>query len=207
MNNRKEIHERVLNASNIKELCAAYGEWASDYDADLLENMEYVAPMLTWNLLKAHLNGSDLHILDAGCGTGIVGELMHGDGYTMIEGLDYSQEMLCQAQSKHIYRTLFQADLTSRLDIASKTYDAIISVGTFTCGHVGPDSLMELIRIAKPEGLICFTVREKAWEEDAYEKVLQNMEDQGVWSRIIAEKADYIRQEGSSCYLCLFRRA
>lgn len=36
MSNRKEIHDRVLNASNKEELMDAYSDWADRYDSDLL---------------------------------------------------------------------------------------------------------------------------------------------------------------------------
>ena len=205
MTNRKEIHDRVLNASNPEELMAAYCEWADNYDGDLLGEMGYVAPMITSKLLQNHLENKDARIMDAGCGTGIVGELLHQDGYGNIEGLDYSPDMLDKAKAKGIYKTLSQADLTGTLDIEDATYDAIISVGTFTCGHVGPDALGELIRITKAGGHICFTVREQAWEEDDYRTKLRDFENNGLWELQELRTADYIQQEGARCKVCLYK--
>jgi len=55
-----------------------------------------------------------------------------------IDGLDSSQKMLKKAAEKQAYLNLTQADLTSSLNIPDNQYDAVISVGTFTCAHVGP---------------------------------------------------------------------
>ena len=205
MNKRKEIHERVLKASSKEELMAAYGEWADKYDNDLLGEMDYVAPMITSKLLQRYVIRKDARILDAGCGTGIVGECLHRDGYGNIEGVDYSRQMLDRASEKNIYDTLKQGDLTQKLDTADDTYDAVISVGTFTCGHVGAEAFDELVRITKPAGYICFTVREQAWEEGDYRTKIRDLEFNDAWKRQEFTTTDYIRQEGSKCKICLYK--
>ena len=205
MNKRKTIHNRVLNAASLEELMAAYGEWAAKYDHDLLGEMGYVAPMIASNLLKDHLIDKGARILDAGCGTGIVGGLLHEHGFRHIEGLDYSSPMLAQAGAKNIYQALHHGDLTATLEIADDVYDAIISVGTFTCGHVGPEAFDELVRITRPGGQICFTVREQAWEEENYQTKVGELEVRGRWQLQEMLTADYIRQEGARCKVCLYQ--
>ena len=138
MHNRKEIHDRVLNASTKEELMLAYHEWAEHYDQDLIDELSYVAPLEASRLLKSHVGQSTNRILDAGCGTGLVGECLREFGFTNIDGLDYSTSMLKKAEEKRVYSNLIQADLTASLDIADDYYDAAICVGTFTCGHIGP---------------------------------------------------------------------
>lgn len=205
MSNRKEIHERVLNASNTDELMSAYSEWADKYDTDLLDEMKYVAPVFATKLLQEYLDDKSSKILDAGCGTGIVGDVLNKAGYSNIVGLDYSSHMLGKAEEKQVYRDLQQADLTQRVDIDDNTYDAIISVGTFTSGHVGPSALKELVRITKPEGFICFTVRESAWTDDNYKEVVDRMTEEKLWKCEALNTVDYIIEEGAKCQLCLYR--
>ena len=204
MRTRRKIHDRVLNASNTEELMTAYREWAEKYDDDLLGEMGYVAPMIASKLLLSHLEDKGARIMDAGCGTGIVGELLHRDGCVHIDGLDYSPDMLEKAREKQIYQSLNRHDLTKPLDITTNTYDAVISVGTFTCGHVGPEAMNELIRITRPGGGICFTVREQAWEEDGYRTRLRGIENDGLWELQELRTADYIQQEGARCKICLY---
>ena len=205
MINRKEIHDRVLNASNKEELMAAYGEWADKYDSDLLDEMGYAAPVIAGKLLQNYLKNRAAHILDAGCGTGLVGEFMHQNGYLNIEGLDYSMPMLGKARGKGVYKSLSQGDLMSPLDIANGSYDAVISVGTFTCGHVGPEAMSELVRITKLGGYICFTVREQAWDEEDYKAKMDEIEKNGFWELLEESTAGYIQQEGSKCKVCIYQ--
>ncbi len=207
MSNRKEIHERVLNASNREELMDAYREWADGYDHDLIDEMGYVAPALAGRLLMDHVDDNAARILDAGCGTGLVGAFMHENGYQNVEGLDYSRDMLEKAEEKQLYKRLNRADLMRPLDMPGDVYDAVISVGTFTCGHVGPEAVNELIRITKPGGYICFTVREQAWKEDGYRTEMKKIETRGFWKKIAVNTADYIQQEGASCKICLYQVA
>jgi len=104
-----------------------------------------------------------------------------------------------------VYQTLIQCDLTQTLDIAENTYDAVISVGTFTSGHVGPGALGELVRITKPDGCICFTVRETAWQEDNYQDEIAKIEKNKSWKLLEEQTTDYIKQEGSACKVCLYQ--
>ena len=205
MGTRKPIHDRVLNASSKEELKAAYRDWADQYDSDLTNEMGYVAPQIASELLMKHLDDASAHILDAGCGTGLVGSIMHACGYTNIEGIDYSPDMLEKAAEKGIYRSLMEGDLMNALNIVDRKYDAVISVGTFTCGHVGPQAFDELVRITKPGGYICFTVRRQAWDEDQYGSKIKAITDAGAWKIKEMLTADYIQQEGSDCKACLYR--
>ncbi|MGB3210103.1 MAG: methyltransferase domain-containing protein [Desulforhopalus sp.] len=205
MTKRKAIHDRVLTASNKQELMQAYADWADVYDHDLIDEMGYVAPLIASSLLKENLESNFVNILDAGCGTGLVGACLHKFGFGSIDGLDYSPAMLKRAREKQIYRKLIEADLTAPLNISSNQYDAVICVGTFTCGHVGPEALYELVRVTRPKGHICFTVRDQAWEEDSYHKMIKNMEEKGMWKLLAETTKNYIEQEGSECKVCLYQ--
>ncbi len=205
MNPRSAIHDRVLNATDKDELAAAYAEWAQAYDHDLLDELGYVAPLIASESLVAQLDDRQARILDAGCGTGIVGTLLHQHGFTRIDGFDYSGDMLDQARSKSVYSELIQGDLMAPLAIPDDRYDAVISVGTFTCAHVGPQALPELARITRPGGRVCFTVRDQAWEEEPYRETLDALAEAGVWACVEERTTPYIEKEGSECRVCLYR--
>lgn len=207
MSARLAIHERVLHAKNREELMQAYGEWADHYEADLVEGEGYVAPVLSAELLRPYLPGKTARILDAGCGTGLVGVWLAEHGYTELTGLDYSAEMLDRAREKGVYGELLQADLNAPLDLRDAAVDAVICVGTLTLGHVGPGALRELARIVAPGGHVCFTVRDEAWAQDDYAGAIDALVAEGVWTPVERQTADYIRKEGSTCQLCLYRVA
>lgn len=113
--------------------------------------------------------------------------------------------MLDKAKQKNVYRELFQADLTNPLNIEDKTYDSIICVGTFTCGHVGPEALHELVRITKPKGYICITVREQAREQDPYRETIDKISHKGDWRLITEITTGYIIKEDTTCQICLYQ--
>jgi predicted TPR repeat methyltransferase len=205
MATRKEIHDRVLNATCKEELATVYGEWAEQYD--LIDEMGYVAPAIASQLLQGYAENQHIRILDAGCGTGLVGEDLRQNGYLNLEGFDYSVQMLERAKDKGVYTRLHQGDLTVRLDLPENNYDAIISVGTFTCGHVGPEAFDELIRVTKPGGYLCFTVRDQAWEEDNYRFAMDKIEKNGVWKCLEEKTTDYIQEDGSSCNVCIYQKS
>jgi predicted TPR repeat methyltransferase len=207
MSNRKAIHDRVLNATDKDELASAYSEWAAEYDRDLVDEMGYVAPAITSELLQQYLPDTRARILDAGCGTGLVGQALHQAGFHNLAGLDYSTDMLQQARAKGVYQALHQADLTATLDFPDDHFDAVVSVGTFTCGHVGPEAFRELIRVTRPGGCICFTVRDQAWEEDGYRPAMAALEKNGAWTRLEEKETDYIPREGANCMICVYRTA
>lgn len=184
---------------------AAYHEWAEHYDHDLIDELAYVAPLAASKMLNRYTEPSSTRLLDAGCGTGLVGECLRELGYANIDGIDYCKSMLNKAKEKQVYNSLIHADLTSVLDLADDHYDAAICVGTFTCGHIGPGAFHELIRVVKPGGYICFTVRDQAWQEEKYGAAIQAVENKGEWKLMEENVSDYIQQEGSLCKICLYQ--
>lgn len=133
-----------------------YGAWAATYDASFGKGWGYIAPREIARILKAELTEEDEPVLDIGAGTGLVAEHLRG---LFVDALDITPEMLQVARAKRLYRALIEADLTRPLDIADAQYGAVISCGTFTHGHVGPECLPELLRVTRPGALfVCGTI-------------------------------------------------
>lgn len=136
-----------------------YADWAARYDADLREGAGYRVPEVAVELLAARCPVTDATILDAGAGTGIVGELLHGEGYRAVHGLDMSPAMLAQAAAKGVYASLQQATLGEPLDLATDRFDAVVAVGLFGPTHAPAHAFDELIRVTRPGGHVVFTMR------------------------------------------------
>lgn len=200
-----ETLDRVYTAKNHQELMGAYGKWAKQYENDTVGAFGYVAHIATAKALVDVVDDKNSLILDAGCGTGLVGEQLTRHGFKNLEALDYSAEMLGEAEGKNIYSRHMQADLSKPLDIRDNTYDAIVCTGTFTYGHVTPDGFDELVRITKPGGAICFTVREGAYEDHGYAERLQKLESDGLWKLLDKFDTDYLKEENISCKMCVYR--
>ena len=103
MSDRPDIHEKVLNASSTSELMEIYDEWALVYEEDVAETWGYRGPSVTVGTLIEFVNPETCAVLDAGCGTGLVGALLQQAGFKQIDGIDYSEGMLEQARLKGAY--------------------------------------------------------------------------------------------------------
>ena len=125
-----------------------YADWAQSYDAGFAQDMDYRLPQLVATVL-AQVMQRDGAVLDVGAGTGLVAQHFARIDDVAMDALDISPDMLAVAGQKSLYRDTIVGDLTGRLDIGDARYDAIVSSGTFTHGHVGPDALDELLRVAK----------------------------------------------------------
>lgn len=199
--------DKVYTAQDHEQLMDAYKDWATDYDNDTVGRFGYVAHVATAEALDKVLDSKDAYILDAGCGTGLVGEELVKLGYSTMDALDYSQEMLDEAELKNIYKRHMQVDLSKPLDIEDNFYDAIVCTGTFTYGHVKAHAFDELVRITKPGGIICFTIREGAYEDYGYRQRMIELEQENSWELLGMEDTDYLTNEGITCKMCTYRVA
>ena len=195
---------KTLHVSNLDELKDLYKNW-NDYENDVINLAGYVGHKVTTDTLLKYLKNKQSKILDAGCGTGLVGQILYKNNYKNIVGVDFSQEMIDRALKKNVYQSLSLCDLTKKLEFDDGSFDAIICAGTFTCGHVGPKALNEMVRITKNEGYICFTVRKQEWEAAPYESIIQSLEGSKSWLEVERQTSDYNTQEGINCQLCLFQ--
>ena len=197
--------DKVYTAKNHEELMDAYRDWAADYDTDTVDHFGYVAHIASADALDMALDTKGAYILDAGCGTGLVGEELVKRGYAEMDALDYSKEMLDASKRKKIYRRHIQADLSKPLDIETDSYDAIVCTGTFTYGHVEASAFNELVRITKPDGIICFTIREGAYEDYDYRQRMIELEQEHAWELVGMHDTDYLKNEGVTCKMCTYR--
>lgn len=205
MGQRTAIHEQVLSAKNAEDLNQAYGAWASSYDDDLIHKWNYQGPAATVKWVTYHwpdlLPREEADVLDAGCGTGLVGVALHGEGFRLIHGLDYSADMLEQARAKGFYQSLEQVDLNQPLKTPNDYYDLVTCVGTFTSAHVRPAAIHELLRVTKSGGLVALTVRETYWREAEFAETLRRVQVDGSAVVLEMRTEPYIPTEGSMCKL------
>ena len=64
------------------------------------------------------------------------------------------------------------------IDIDNNYYGAIVSAGTFTHGHIGPNALDELLRVTKPSGLFVITIHSKVYVNQNFEQKFQDINEQ-----------------------------
>ncbi|MER8428633.1 class I SAM-dependent methyltransferase [Mesorhizobium sp. M1403] len=180
----KESHALDGDPSRLAHL---YRGWASAFDVDQAR-VGYCGPMIVAELagavqtayLAGHRNA--IAILDAGCGTGLVGVELERLGFRLIDGFDLSEEMAEKARQTGVYRhARGHVDLNGRLsDYSSATYDLTVCCGVLTLGHVRPDGLRELARVTRPNGFIIASTRKSYAETTSFEVQVQHLQDEGV---------------------------
>lgn len=153
----------VYAAKSPDEIARHYDAWAGTYDSEMAAS-GYRHPSIALALMARHVVPGPAPILDAGAGTGLVGEWLVLVGYPHVEGLDISAGMLAQAERKGVYAKLHKLPLGGDLPFADASFGAVISTGVFTTGHVGHEALPELIRLTKPGGALILTVKDTVWE-------------------------------------------
>ena len=152
------------------ETKALYQDWAQTYDHTMMSGLAYLSPMLVAAAVQ-ELCAKEARILDLGCGTGLLGHELSELGFVALEGLDYSAAMLDQARDKQIYQNLFEVDLNLPLTLEPQSYDALVSCGTFTHGHVGSACLPGLVELLKPGASLIATVHQDLWQAAGFEAV------------------------------------
>lgn len=147
-----------------------YADWADTYDSDFIESRGYVYHLRVVELFVNEDPQIKGPVLDVGCGTGIVGVALRDHGIEVVDGIDISPEMIAKSCDKKteaggsIYRNLIEADLSKSIDIEDNVYAGLISAGTFTHGHLGPESLDELWRVTAPGGVCVVGINAKHYD-------------------------------------------
>ncbi len=153
----------AYTATRPEEIAQIYDAWAESYDADMAK-VGYRHPAICLAHLARHVAKGEGPVLDAGCGTGLIGEWLAICGYRDAHGLDLSEGMLKMATGKQVYASLTRAALGTALPFPDHHFAAIVSAGVFTTGHVGAEGLDDLLRICRPGGVIVLTVKDGLWQ-------------------------------------------
>lgn len=169
-----------------------YKGWAKTYEDDVAGEYGYAGATETAGRFMAHCPDKSAHILDAGCGTGLVGQELAANGYKDLDGLDISPEMLAEAKKKGVYGKLIEADLTQRTSLGDDSYDSIVCAGTFTHGHVGTEGIDELVRVCRPGGVVCFSIHEDVYDDYGFEAAFQRLTKEGKAELIENAHLDYV---------------
>lgn len=156
-----------------------YNAFAETYDAEFADALGWEYPKAIAMVYREHADANDMPIADIGCGTGLVAEAL-GCKPEQIDGIDISQEMLTAAESKSLYRDTILADLTADLTPIKNDYGAVVSAGTFTSGHLGPEPLENLLDIARPGALFVIGVNKAFYLRAGFDPVIRDLELQGA---------------------------
>ena len=200
---QKDVDNKIpiYKLKTTNEIMKYYDEWGikNKYDQDMVD-WNYTGPKESVNVFKKYALNKNIKILDAGCGTGLVGVELKKYNYLNIDGTDLSKKLL-DLVPKGYYKKLEQTDLNKPINADDNTYGGILCVGTFTYGHVKPQALDEFIRITADKGLICFTINEGIYEKYGFDKKIKELSDKSFWSMKEFFKSDYIASKDVNAWL------
>lgn len=184
-----------------------YRKWAADYDHQMLDELGYTSPTKIAQQLSQYLPDTQSTVFDIGCGTGLTCVFLAEKGYTNLDGIDLSPDMVRVASERGIYRELLVGDVNQALERNDESYDAVISSGTFTHGHVGPEPLDEIFRILKPGGILACTIHQDLWTSMGFEEKLAALTAKGIASPVSCEMDSYYKDRDPEGWFCVYRKS
>lgn len=135
-----------------------FDQYAARFDEHLVKNLRYAGPKLLLDAIGPHVpSGARLDILDLGCGTGLVGEILLPMKRLMY-GVDLSSNMLDHARNRRVYDALEQAEVCQALEECQPTFDLVVAGDVFV--YIGDLSRVfrAVVPVLRPGGLFAFTV-------------------------------------------------
>ena len=178
---RSEHLHSAFGAKSSQEAAEVYDSWAEDYERRVL-SWGYATPAVASWFFGRYVQPSDgAAVLDAGAGTGMMGDVLSPLGYHDLTAIDISERMLDFARNKGLYKHLRQMELGSQLDLPTDAFSAVVSTGVFTAGHAPPESFDdELIRATRSGGYM-ISVRTDVYEEGGFKDKQEALEREGRW--------------------------
>ncbi|WP_170481262.1 class I SAM-dependent DNA methyltransferase [Ruegeria arenilitoris] len=162
-----------------------YAEWAGDYDDGFASREDY---QLHIHTARAFVSaGGQGPVLDVGAGTGLCGSVLASLGVGPIDATDISAEMLGQAMRKDIYRDAIEADLNLGIPVPPESYSGVVSSGTFTHGHLGPEVLPVLLRVARPGAQFALSINAKHYTERGFAETFHALEQGNILHLTLSE--------------------
>ena len=188
-----------------------YRGWADTYDRDVC-NERYAGPRIITDIavLVADLCSldRDAALMDAGCGTGLVGIELSKAGFRNIAGFDLSEEMAIKAKNTKAYRAVTgNANITELpSEVSKNSYDLVLCCGVFTTGHIEPEAFSHLLDLVKPGGHVIFSARRSYMNETNFEKRLDPVLTRAE-ARIVLHLRNvaYIAEEGVDYWVVVAR--
>ncbi len=196
MSTERESRLQWIYASQgTDELRERYDVWAADYDSDL-DDLRWRAPQAGAERCS-HFAAPGMEILDAGCGTGLVGMALAALGHDRIVGFDLSPGMLEQSAARGVYAELHQGSLLERLPFDDGRFGSVVAVGVFTLGHVDGSAFAELARVTALGGHVSIAFRDDVMDQLGCRSEQQRLIDTGTWELVeVTEGSALIYEDG-----------
>ncbi|APE43560.1 methyltransferase type 11 [Sulfitobacter alexandrii] len=191
----KTFLDKAYGGRDTADTRQLYDDWAATYEAEIGEN-GYATPGRCAEALRRFAPDPCAAILDFGCGTGLSGLALKLAGFTTIDGMDLSGEMLAVAQEKNIYRDLVLIDGTGAPPVAKGQYAAIAAIGVIGVG-AAPVGVLDHLMHALPKGGHCvFSFNDHALQDPVHEARVMDWTDCGAARLLFREHGEHLPGTG-----------
>ncbi len=183
--------DKAYGARDAASTRKLYDDWAASYEAEIAEN-GYATPRRCAEALAKFSDDPTLPILDFGCGTGLSGLALKLAGFTTIDGVDLSKDMLAQATDKDVYRSLNQIEAGAALSHKPGDYAAIAAIGVIGAGAAPISTFDTLMKGLTKGGFLVFSFNDHALEDKANEGRINEWTDCGAARLLFREHGDHL---------------
>ena len=182
-----------------------YDEWADSYDEEL-GSLGYVTPTRCAEALISVGADPGQPILDIGCGTGVSGAALQAAGFTAIDGVDPSSEMLARARAKNIYRSVAEIDPLAPLTAPKDAYANAMAAGVLSPGLAPPEALDQILEFLPRDGRLVFSLNDHAIKDGAHMGRLNDLIDGGWGYLEFKEYGAHIPGNDMKSYVYVLRK-
>ena len=147
-----------------------------------LETNDYILHKNVAEIFNAQWKDLVGNVLDVCCGTGKLGAEIKNtmSSRLVVDGLDFSSNMLVYAESWGLYNALHNVNIKEDLSVISQKYDVLVSSGAFTPGHLNADDLVRLVGLMNHHGRAFISVKKDLFEEGNFDARLQQEVENGL---------------------------
>jgi len=151
-----------------------------------------------------------VEVLDVACGTGVVGAEVREAGYTLVDGLDPSRAYLDGAMDRGVFRKVYcnYIDQDTPTSVPDDSYDVLLCCAGFFQGLISPLAFPELLRMARPGGLILWNIAtgyEHYGKDYArYDEIVMELVKERRWTFAVPVKK-HMKMAFTDCGHCYLR--
>ncbi len=152
------LTDGAADSSPAEYVEALFDSYAGEFDDHLKTKLGYDVPRDLCNMLAPPAK-SEWLVVDLGCGTGLVGELLRASAARLI-GCDLSANMLQRAAAKKLYDQLRQEDVLATLERFAEEVDVIVAADLLIYVGDPKPMLSACHRALRPGGRLAVSIED-----------------------------------------------
>lgn len=158
----------IPEQASSKFVTLSFDAAAATFD-DAMQNFQYRGPDLIQSLLIDRVGASTQlnRILDAGCGTGRLGEVLRSYSKEL-NGVDLSPQMLSTAKATQLYDHLECEDMFAYLNDSAPQFDLIVAADSFNYFGNLKRLISACFSALRKDGWLVFSLQEGPLDKDSY---------------------------------------